>query len=409
MRELIRLGANQKEATKIADGLYLATGFSNTFAIVTKDGSVIVDTSLPFFAVRHKKLLDPVITRPIKGVILTHAHEDHTGGLKAWLEPGTQIITGANFPEMIEYQDKLRGFYASRNAAQFAFSTAQVRGYARTPAAHPKPTILVADKAEFRVGSLAIEIHQTPGETYDHCSVWIPEWKAAFVGDNFYPSFPNIYTLRGTRPRWALDYVDSLNKVLSWKPRYLLPSHGDPIVGEDEVRTTLTRYRDAIRYVHDAVVAGMNEGKDVFTLMREIKLPASLDVGESYGRLTWSIRGIYEGYVGWFDGEVANMYEIPASAVDAELVTMAGGPDKVAQRAGTLLEQGKAIESLHLANAALRADPRSAAALRARSSAIQALRTSSRNIIEQSWLDTALERTRARIEGKSTGAPPQKP
>ncbi len=33
-------------------------------------------------------------------------------------------------------------------------------------------------------------------ETYDHLCVWVPQYKAAFVGDNYYESFPNIYTLR---------------------------------------------------------------------------------------------------------------------------------------------------------------------------------------------------------------------
>ena len=92
-------------------------------------------------------------------------------------------------------------------------------------------------------------------------------------------------------------------------------------------------YRDAIQYVHDAVVKGMNDGKDVFTLMREIKLPANLEVGEGYGQLTWSIRGIYEGYAGWFDGNPATMYESPASSAFPDLVKLAGGPGPVADLA----------------------------------------------------------------------------
>ena len=64
--------------------------------------------------------------------------------------------------------------------------------------------------------------------------------------------------------------------------------------------------------MHDATVAGMNEGKDVFTLMREIKLPAELDIGETYGKVSWSVRGIYEGYVGWFDRESGHDVRGPA-------------------------------------------------------------------------------------------------
>ena len=66
--------------------------------------------------------------------------------------------------------------------------------------------------------------------------------------------------------------------------------------------------------------------------MREIKLPPELDVGESYGKLTWSIRGIYEGYVGWFDGNVSTMFGPPSQAY-GEMVKLAGGADAVAARA----------------------------------------------------------------------------
>ena len=133
-----------------------------------------------------------------------------------------------------------------------------------------EPTVLTGDKHTFTVGGVSFEVLHTPGETPDHVTVWIPQFKAAFVGDNYYGSFPNLYTLRGTQPRWAMDYVNSLNKVLALEPELVLPSHGQPIVGAAEVRRLLTRYRDAILYVHDETVKGMNEGENVLALMREI-------------------------------------------------------------------------------------------------------------------------------------------
>ena len=111
-----------------------------------------------------------------------------------------------------------------------------------------------------------------------------------------------IHRIAHAPPTAILRYpLVDLHKVLALEPEIVLPSHGLPIKGHDEIVKRLTRYRDAIQYVHDATVRGMNDGKDVFTLMREIKLPAELDVGESYGKVAWSVRGIYEGYVGWFD------------------------------------------------------------------------------------------------------------
>ena len=47
---------------------------------------------------------------------------------------------------------------------------------------------------------------------------------------------------------------------------------------------------------HDQTVAGMNAGKDVYTLMREITLPPELDVGQGYGKVSWSVRAIWENY-----------------------------------------------------------------------------------------------------------------
>ena len=82
-----------------------------------------------------------------------------------------------------------------------------------------------------------------------------------------------MYTLRGTRPRWPLDYIHSLEKVMSLEPEIMVPSHGPAIVGKAEIQRQLKKMHDAIVYVHDAVLAGMNAGKDVHTLMEEIKLP----------------------------------------------------------------------------------------------------------------------------------------
>ena len=115
----------------------------------------------------------------------------------------------------------------------------------------------------------------------------------------------------------------------------------------------------------------MNDGKDVVTLMREITLPPDLDLGESYGRLTWSIRGIYEGYVGWFDGNVSTMFG-PASQAYGEIVRLAGGPDAVAARALEIAGNDP-LGALYLTDMALAVDSRHRASLEARIKALKTL------------------------------------
>lgn len=397
-------GANQTEALRITDQIYQATGFGNSFMVVTPEGNVIIDTSSAASAPRHHRLLQAVSDKPVKYIILTHGHGDHTGGVSQWREADTQVIAQQEHVEFINYQYRLRGVFAGRNAAQFP---GLVRNRPTTPqpvAVEPDnygatlaPNVLFDNEYTFALGGLTFTVIHTPGETYDHLSVWIPELKAAFVGDNFYGSFPNIYTLRGTKPRWALDYVNSLNTVLALEPEILIPSHGLPLYGNSVINQAVGKYRDAIEYVHDATVSGMNAGKDVYTLMQEIQLPSDLTVGEGYGTIAWTVRGIYEGYMGWFDGNPASMYAVPPSDVYPDLVALAGGVDAVVTLAQRYLAADDGIRALHTADIALKADPDHVAALELRLAALELQLRTSANSNETGWLEFGIRQTKASL------------
>ncbi|HJY37487.1 MAG TPA: MBL fold metallo-hydrolase [Steroidobacteraceae bacterium] len=395
----LRTGENQQAALRVNDAIYLAYGFGNTFLVTTSEGNVVIDTSSILRAPRAKELLQREKSGPIKYIILTHGHGDHTGGVPLWKGPDTQVIAQKQHYEFVNYQTRLAGFFAERNAAQFNFQRPQTGAWAGNYGAHIVATVQFDDRYEFTLGDTKFELHSSPGETPDHLTVWIPKYRAAFVGDNYYKSFPNIYTLRGTQPRWALDYVASLNEVLALKPELLLPSHGEPVRGNAEITRRLTQYRDAIQYVHDAVVRGMNDGKDVFTLMHEIKLPRELDVGEGYGNLIWSIRGIYEGYAGWYDMKPATLYDVPVDAVFADLAKLAGGAAPIAQLAAQYVDAGRYVEALHLTEVALASDPQFRPALEARLKALESLKAKSKNSNERGWLDYHIRVVKKKVSG----------
>src|SRR5262245_11018118 len=389
---------------EVAQNVYMAPGFGNTYLVVTPAGNVVIDTSLSLFAPSHVQALRAIDAGPVRYIILTHGHSDHTGGVALWRQDGTQVIAQREQAELLHYQNRLGGVLNHRSFEQFSV----LLGLPFLPFLAPDAPVedyggpvfatTTFDRfCEFALGGLTFQLVHTPGETYDHLSVWIPEYRLAFTGDNIYGSFPNLYTLRGTKPRWALDYVESLDRVQSWHPEVLAPSHEQPTYGADTIQQRLQRYRDAILYVHDETVRGMNAGADVFTLMNTIKLPPELDVGEGYGAVAWTVRGIYEGYLGWFDENPATMYAVPPQATQRELMALLGTAEPILSRAAELEAAGRHAEALRLTDVVLASDPGNRAALQTRLDAVNALYAASQNLNELGWLNAARRSLKAQL------------
>jgi alkyl sulfatase BDS1-like metallo-beta-lactamase superfamily hydrolase len=392
-------------AVKINESIYMAPMTSNVYLVLTRDGNVVIDTAPEKDAAAARDLLTAVSRAPVKYIILTHGHADHIGGIHLWKQPTTQIIAQRNYVELVNYVARLEGFFAPRNAVAFNRPAVDARPWAGNYGAAIDPTILFDEKYSFTLGGVKFELLSTPGETPDHLTVWLPASKVAFIGDNYAGagipepmSFPNLYAIRGTKPRPALDWIRSIDTVLALNPEIVLNGHGDPIIGHEEVVRRLTRYRDAIQYVHDETVKGMDAGKDVYTLMREIRLPASYNLSETFGKVSWSVRGIYDGYAGWFDGNPASMYAVPPSSVYPDLVQLAGGPDAVVQLALAKLAVGRPVEALHLTDVVLVSEPKNPAALNARIKALESLLDRSQNFIEDGWLRYGIRQAKEKLD-----------
>ena len=392
------------KVVKISDSISMVRTTANVYLVTTPAGNVVIDTAMKDLAGEAKQLLSAENRGPTKYIILTHGHADHIGGISLWKEPGTQIIAQRNYVELVNYVARLEGFFAPRNAAAFNRPPGPVGPWAGNYGAKIEPTIFFDEHYEFTLGGVKFELFSTPGETPDHLTVWIPAYKAAFIGDNYAGvgipepmSFPNLYAIRGTKPRWALDWIRSIDKVLELNPEIVLNGHGEPIFGNAEITRRLTRYRDAIQYVHDEVVKGMNSGKDVFTLMQEIKLPASYGLSEVFGKVSWSVRGIYDGYAGWYDTNPATMYAQPPSSVYPDLVRLAGGPDAIVKLALEKVEAGKAVEALHLTDVVLAYDQTNSGALGARIKALEYLKDRCENFVEEGWLDYGISKAKEKL------------
>ena len=401
--------ASQARAMPIRDGVYLSAGLSNSYLVVTPEGRVVINTGMGFEAAVHKRNYDAVDGGPLRFIVLSQGHVDHVGGVDALREPGTEIVAHAKNAWQQADDARLRRFRASRSAFAFAPAIAEAQRHlhanadAPLPAqSRPEPTITFEDSFAFELGGRRFELYSTPGgETSDSLVVWLPEERMCFSGNLFsalFGHFPNLATIRGDHTRDALAFIASLDRVLALGPELLLVGHHGPVEGADSIRAELLRLREAVRYVHDETVKGMNEGADVTSLMREIELPPHLEVGQGYGKVSWGVRAIWEFYAGWFHHRsTTELYSVPAWQAYPELLALSGGPDRVAAAARARLAAGEPLLALHLCEVVFGSHPKHRRALAVSVDAHRQLEERSVNFWETSWLRRQGERLRAAL------------
>ena len=388
--------ATEIRRQQVNDFIWLSESSSNVYLVVTSEGRVVINTGMAFEAAVHKAWFDSIDAGPLRYILLTQGHVDHVGGVDVLREPGTLVVAQANNPSHQAYDARLAPFRARRSMFAFgetirAASQAARGGPPPPPQARPTPDVLFEGRYAFTLGGLRFELIAAPGaETEDSLLVWLPEQHICFTGNVFgalFGHFPNLVTIRGDRYRDPLKYVETLDLLAGLDAQLLLTGHHGPVVGRDVIRSEISRMRGAVLHVHDAVVAAMNAGQDVWQMLRELKLPADLSVGEGYGKVAWSARAIWEMYQGWFHGRsTTELYGVPYWSASPELVALAGGPGPVAEAAQTKASNAP-LEALHLAEAALAAEPKHRGALEASLAAHRSLRAGATNFWEVKWLE----------------------
>ena len=392
---LIMSGSGQTEADKITDTIFMVKDVSNAYLVTTNDGDLMVNTGFLGNGERNKGLFAPHRTGPLKRIILTQSHADHFGALPEQKEAGTQVIAGAGYQETDKYFADLAPFLGRRSGKLWASMTRRDG----PPPVPPMivPDIEVADRLSFEQGGKRFEVIKVPGgETLCSVIVWLPDEKTLFTGNLFGPvwrAMPNLVTMRGDKPRLVKPYLRSVEMVRALAPELLITGHGEPVRGADTIREGLDALHGAVSYLERETIAGMNAGKSVQDLMREIRLPDALKIGEFHGKTSWVVRAIWEENAGWFHFDsTTSLYGVPRASVDGDLVELAGGASKLAERARTHVEANRPLEAIHLLDIALGAEPGNRDALQVKKSALEQLLAASggSNLSETMWLKSEI-------------------
>lgn len=456
---------------------YSAVGYSlaNTIAIIgpTKE-IVIIDTLENVEDVREAiagfraAKIFPEGKLPIRAIIYTHNHIDHIGGIKGFLEEATlrpcvqedssnagsdapldadaldcvtvigqeQIVSGVNNTATV-----IGTIINARSAYMYGGfipeSWRVTNGIGLEVSAGTSdfvmPSRTFANSMQLKAAGVNMEVFWVPSETNDELAVFIPDAQNGGSGKAGLlqsaeviqgPAFPNLYSLRGTSYRSPATWYKSVDKLRTYDSWCMLPSHGTPLCGADNIQKLLLHFRDAIQYTHDQSVRLMNHGYTMEQLPERIPMPqyliddlASIQTAKGntvtdpkdylrffYGSVPQGVRELYFGYLGWFQADPVALAPTPPQPYSRKMVDLMGGREKVLSEANAAYDRKEYQFSAELASMLVTRDPQDKPAREAKAKAFMALAAPELNPNWRSWYLTAANELRGIFPRESTPA-----
>ena len=230
------------KTTNLGDNIYMLEGQGGNITVaVAKDGIIMVDGQYAPLHDKIKAAVEAISTKPIKYLINTHFHGDHTGGNEAFAKDGATIVSQVNVK--------------NRLAAGTSNGLTGAKTPPAPPAALPSDTYTNFSKIrlEGRVADLRhIANAHTDGDTY----VWFKTANVLSTGDTFTNGrYPNIDFANGGNIKGMIAATDAYLKLVNARTK-IVPGHG-PLAD----RAALLEYRTMLISAHDRMAKLVKEGK----------------------------------------------------------------------------------------------------------------------------------------------------
>ncbi len=369
---------------EVTSGIYQVRGLDlSNMTIVEGDTGVIVidplisaETAAAALALYRKNRGD----RPVTGVIYTHSHVDHFGGVKGVLPGGAgdaPILAPEGFLEHAVSENVYAGGAMTRRALYMygdlldRSPTGQVStglGIATSEGTVGliAPTVdITRTGQEETIDGVRIVFQITPGtEAPAEMNFHFPGRRALCMAENATHNLHNLLTLRGALvrdPRVWSRYLDQAIELFGADSDVAFASHHWPTWGTENLVRYLSQQRDLYAYLHDQTLRLLNNGATGTEIAEEIRLPPELESAWHargyYGSVSHNVKAIYQRYLGWFDGHPSSLWAHPPQAAATRYVDVIGGQQAVRDKALCYADAGDLRFAAELLKHAVFADP----------------------------------------------------
>lgn len=373
---------------EVTDGIYQVRGYdmANITFIRGNSGWIILD---PLMSTECSKAALALIeknfgARPVKGIIISHPHIDHYGGIKGVVKE-QDILSGKVpliVPEGFEKHAVSENLYAGpamgrRAGYQYgtllapgpegALSIGIGLGQSKGTISYISPTETIRKTGETRViDGVSMEFQLTPDtEAPVEMNIWFPDKKAFWAAENCTATLHNLYTLRGAQIRdgnaWSHYIMESLGKYGN-QMEVVFQAHNWPHWENAAIQEYMLNTAAAYKFINDQTLQYINQGDTPEEIAAKITLPDMLAKNwytrQYYGTVAHNAKAVYQKYMGWYDANPIHLAKLPPTAYAKKLVEYAGGADQALALARRDFDRGQYQWVAEITNALVFADPK---------------------------------------------------